>query len=456
MWMPRLSAAYQLNSKTVVRGGYGIFYDSLNALLYSPNQLGFSRTTSTNLSNDFGVNWLVGDPQNGISPMTNPFPVRADGTRYDAPVLNRLGVMAVAGSNFNFDAFETRHARQQRWRVGVQRLITQHSMIEAAYVGSRSDDVYITRQLSYLPGQYWATGNARNDTIANNLNANVPNPFQISNFADLRTSDPLVYQDMSTKGFFTSSTIRKQQLLRVYPLMTSLGQTLSPSGAVRTDEFDLNFERRFSKGLTIFASYTRLRARAADWFANEFDSSPTWEESNLARPHRIAAGGVWELPFGRGRAFFQHGIAGRVLGGWQIAMTYEFQPGPLIAFPNLFYYGNPSDIRNGSQTYSQWFNTANFERTPAKGPADYQARVFPQFVSGVRADLTNIANANLLREFKLGERVALQFRVDVMNLQNRTQMNAPDSNPLNTTFGSVSAQSRTQKRYYGFQARIRF
>src|SRR2546422_9858645 len=72
------------------------------------------------------------------------------------------------------------------------------------------------------PGAVLATGLLRNDTIANNLNANVTNPFNIQNFAGLRTSDPLIYQDMTTQGFFTSSTIRKSQLLRPFPQMNGL------------------------------------------------------------------------------------------------------------------------------------------------------------------------------------------------------------------------------------------
>src|SRR5262249_17772107 len=55
MWMPRLSAAYKINDKTAIRGGYGIYYDTLNVMNFAPDQTGYSRTTTTNLTNDFGV-----------------------------------------------------------------------------------------------------------------------------------------------------------------------------------------------------------------------------------------------------------------------------------------------------------------------------------------------------------------------------------------------------------------
>ena len=66
MWLPRVAAAYQVSPRTVIRTGFGMFYDSLNAMVFAPNQLGYSRDTSTNLTNDFGVNWLAGDRERAL------------------------------------------------------------------------------------------------------------------------------------------------------------------------------------------------------------------------------------------------------------------------------------------------------------------------------------------------------------------------------------------------------
>ena len=83
--LPRIGAAYQLNAKTVIRSGFGIYYDTLNAQNAGPDQSGFSRATVSPITNTFGVNWLSGNPAAGVSPLADPFPVRADGTRFDAP-----------------------------------------------------------------------------------------------------------------------------------------------------------------------------------------------------------------------------------------------------------------------------------------------------------------------------------------------------------------------------------
>ena len=456
MWMPRVGAAYQLDSKTVLRGAYGIFYDTLNVLQRVPNQLGYTRTTSTVVTTDFGQNWLAGNPSNGVPPMADPFPVRSDGTRFDTPVRDALGAMAVAGRSFTFNSYDTRHARQQRWRAGIQRQIGPNMLIEVAYSGSASGRVYISKPLQPLPEKYWASGTTRNDAIANNLNANVTNPFNIANFSSLSTSNPLVYRELTTNGFFTSTTIRKERLLRQFPQMSGLTQSMAPDGKVRTDGLEVTFQRRLSRGVNVSASYMRLRNEAADYYYNEFDAEPTWRESGMARPHRFVSTGIWELPFGKGRPFLNSGLGRAVLGGFQISLSYEFAPGPLLGFGNVFYYGNTADITKGERTLDRWFNTENFERSASKGPAGFHRRVFDPHVDGLRADCLNWWNGNVLRDFRVTERVTFQVRVDAINLMNRSQFAAPDMSPYSTNFGRVSATTSSLNRHIQVQGRIRF
>lgn len=456
MWLPRFSAAYQAGGKTVLRGGYGMFYDTANVLYMAPNQLGFSRSTSTVLTNDFGATWLAGNPRAGVSPLADPFPVRSGGDRFDLPLRDQLGAMAVAGQGFSYTAFDTPHARQHRWRIGVQRQLTPNMMVEAAYAGSYADRVAVSQNLSPLPERYWADGMVRDNATASNLNANVTNPFNIRNFAELRQTNPLVYQDMSARAFFANPTVRKNQLLKPYPQLNSLTRANSPLGEVRTDEMQLSFERRFSRGFNLYVAYTRLRNREADFFYNEWDARPTWRESNDGRPHRLVGTGIWELPFGRGRAFARSGVWSALFGGFQVALRYEFQPGPLLDFGNLFYYGQLGDIAGGERTFARWFNTDNFERTAAKTPAAFHRRMFPTRVDNVRADMTNIWSGNVQREFRFLERYSLQFRVDALNLQNRTQMDSPSTSPISTDFGRCTSQSLTTNRWIQFQLRFAF
>jgi hypothetical protein len=457
MWLPRIGAAWQFDANTVIRAGYGLFFDTLNVLNDGPDQTGYSRATSTQLSNDFGVTWLSGDPRNGVSPMTDPFPVRANGTRFDEPVRNTLGLMAKAGRGWNFGDYGVKHARQQRWRAGIQRQFGGDIVIDVAYAGSYSDRVYVERNLAPLPEQYWADGLTRNDAVATSMNQNVTNPFRLANFSALQTSAPEIYQDMSTVGFFTSGTIRKNQLLRAFPHMSSLVDSFSPLGKVKTHALEAQFQKRFSRGFNMNLSYTRLYARTANRFYDEFDAEPFWEEDGDTRPHRLAATGIYELPFGKGRAFARTGWLSWVVGGFQMAATYEWQPGPLLSWGNLFYSGGDlSKIGAGEATLDRWFNTDGFERTAARGPAGFHKRVFPYRVDEVRADMTNQWNVNLQRDFQIRERVSFQIRADAINLQNRTQFASPVMNAYSSEFARITAQTNTRNRFIQVHGRLRF
>ncbi len=464
MWLPRFGAAYQLNSKMVIRGGYGIYFDTVDVLNFGPDQSGYSRSTSTTVSTDAGTTWpafpAAANPANMNSPLVDPFPVRSNGTRFDVPTGSALDIMAKAGRGFSYTDYNQEHARQQRWRVSVQRQFGQSWVIDAAYSGSYSDRLPLAHQLDILPEQYWANGTARNDAIANNLNLNVTNPFRLANFAALQQSSPLVYQDMSTQGFYTSATIRKSTLLRVFPAMNgNLTNNVEPSGKASTQSIELNIEKRFSRGFNLNFGYTALKVRAADFYYYEWDAEPTWRTSNNGRPQRVVGSAIFEMPSAAGKRF--RGNANPVLdlciGGWRTASNYEYQPGPLLDWGNVFYYGSDiSDINNVNRTFDTWFNTANFERTSAKGPNSFHRRVFPTRVPDLRADCTSQWNANMAKNIHMTERLNMQLRLDVLNVQNRSQMAGPSTDPFSTNFGKITSQTSATNRWLQVQARITF
>jgi hypothetical protein len=105
-----------------------------------------------------------------------------------------------------------------------------------------------------------------------------------------------------------------------------LVESSSSDGKVKTHALEVTFQRRFSKGFTFNANYTGLYQREKLFYFNEYDPEPTWVQSNTGVPRRFAAMGIYELPFGRGRAFAQTGVWSALFGGWQVAATYEWQP----------------------------------------------------------------------------------------------------------------------------------
>jgi alpha-L-fucosidase len=64
-------------------------------------------------------------------------PVRGDGTRFDKPMRDSLGLMATVGAGWTYPNYKY-HARQQRWRISVERQIATHDVIDVAYEGTGS------------------------------------------------------------------------------------------------------------------------------------------------------------------------------------------------------------------------------------------------------------------------------------------------------------------------------
>jgi hypothetical protein len=462
MWMPRVSSSWSMNERTVVKAGYGLYYDVLSATNFTPNQNGYSATTFNEPSVDFGQTWILGDPKRGISPMSDPFPMRSTGTRFDQAIGSSLGANTALGTRFQAQNPNRVHPRVQRWRLGVQREISRNMAIEIAYNGSRGDRLDRTIRQDYLPEEWWNGSNVRDLTQQNLLNANVTNPFFIGNFAALKTSDPALYNQLAGNSFFTSPTIQRHRLLRPFPHMSSGDgleiQTL-PLGQNRAHSFEINFNRRFANGFSANVVYTGTRFRE-NRTVEEYDRVPTiWQTSQDSRPHRITADFIAELPFGSSKPYFNDGgVAAAILSGWQVGGTYEWQPGALLEWPvNIFFYGDTDDIRIDNPTTERWFNTdAGFERDPARVPASFQKRAFPFRIDGVRAPGLRHLNMNIGRTVRLPANRTLQFRVDALNVFNNETYDTPNLNPTSTQFGMVTANNGTYMRFVTFVTKLTF
>jgi hypothetical protein len=458
MWMPRFSAAYSVNRRTVVKAGYGMFYDTLNASAYTPTTTGYSTTTTSVASNDLGLTWALGNPKAGILPQQDPFPVRADGTRFDVPVGDKFGIDTLLGQGVTIGNINREHPRVQRYRVSLQREIWGNTSVEVAYNFQIGDRLATTIRQDYLPEEFWNGSNVRDLTQQNLLQGTVPNPFLISKFDALKTSNPALYARLAGNGSFTATTVQLQRLLRgPYPQYTSVSFSNLPLGRQTTHGVELNFSRRMSNGLAMSASYSGNRIRNLE-LLNEYDREPTlWQPNSNGRPHRVTASGIYELPFGGGRKFSNHGILSNVLGGWQVGGTFEYQPGGLLGWNNLFFYGDFKDIPVDNPTIDKWFNVdAGFERDPLKAPATFQKRVFPFRIDGVRGPNLLQQNVNFLRSFKLPGRRSFSVRVDIINLTNRTTFSNPNVNPTSTDFGRITTASSSTPRFVQFVTKLNF
>jgi len=168
---------------------------------------------------------------------------------------------------------------------------------------------------------------------------------------------------------------------------------------------------------------------------------------------------VYELPFGAGRAHLHDGgVLAGIVGGWQVAGNYDYQPGALIGdWTNLFFYGNLADIPVENPTLDRWFNVdAGFERDPAKTPAGFQKRKFPFRVDGVRGQGLSFLNLSVTRTVSIRHNRSVQMRVDVQNLLNRQHWQNANTNPTSTNFGKVTTVTQNYMRFFTFGVKLTF
>jgi hypothetical protein len=458
-WLPRFGLAYSWNRGTVIRGGYGVYYDTLNVSHTTIDQSGYSRGTGTTITNDQGVTWNFGYFTTNNPPTTDPFPVRDDGTRFNVPLGNKLGTNSFLGRGFSFLNPNYQPLRQQRWSIEIERQIRGNAVFAIAYAGSWVGNLGVDKNLRPLPEKYWASGLVRNEAISNDLNRSVTNPFFIGNLPELQKQDPLLYQQLSTLGFFTSRTISKNQLLRAFPHMTGLTMQATPIGKNKYHAMQVRFDKRFSRGWTFNTHYEYSHTMSKDWFPNEFDPLPDWRESDNSRPHRWVATSIWELPFGKGKWLLNDkGMLSSVLGGWQLGAIWQMQSGECIDFGNAFYYGKSLRdvvLPDSQRSKDRWFNTDLFERNSTKTAASFHRRVFPNRLNWLRNANLYQLDMNMQRTIPITEVLKALFRVDLINAPNHQVLDDPNTDPTSASFGKINSYLNTP-RYIQFQLRLVF
>ncbi|RZU35423.1 carboxypeptidase-like regulatory domain-containing protein [Edaphobacter modestus] len=489
-FLPRLSVAYQATERLVIRGGYGLFFDTLNALNVTANQDGFSASTSVVTSNTFGTNFVP-----GVSPLSDPFPINGSGSRFNTPIGSAAGSLYYLGASPIIFDHGLVPARQQRGSIGVQYQLTDSMMLDVSYNIAYTSNLQVTKNSAFTPQSFYAGGLQPNTAPNAVMNSKVTNPFAISNFSGVASSNPAAYNQMSLNSYFTQQQISISNLVRAYPQMNglSLNQSL---GATHFQEALITLTRRYSRGLTVMGSIQFNHQYDRDYFANGYDAMPSWEITQWSQPVRFTAEGVWDLPLGRGKAWATSGWKSALFGGFQLSASYEAQPGVPVNFPNAFFIGDikassikikkpvyHNDQASGGSNYVQWLTpgtvtatpttVANpdgsttttcsytgygFVTNPACQPTGFNTRAFPSRVNGVRQMGMNGAAASVQREFHLYERLRLETTFNAYNVFNHQVLGSVNSNPTDPNFGRVFGDGwpSSSGRWLSIQGRLRF
>ena len=129
---------------------------------------------------------------------------------------------------------------------------------------------------------------------------------------------------------------------------------------------------------------------------------------------------------------------------------YQFLSGSPISWGNVNYLGNFHDFNMHPHTSNgAAFNTAVFDKVSATTdqPGSWNYRTFPEYL--LRSDPVNNFNFSALKDFVMGERYILSFRVDAFNALNHAQMSGPNVTPTSSSFGDITGQANTNRRLAG-------
>ena len=446
---PRLGFAYSINSKTVVRGGYGIFYEPLKEGSFADQDgLGFFNKETLTTANVAPFQIDSGVPH--LLPPTGPFTPEGQ---------NGNGGVILVPRNSG------RPADIQTWNLDIQRQITTNLVVSAAYVGSKGTHL---PALNIIPNQvnpsFLSLGNDLTKNASCLANNTCPNAIAAG-----------------VKLPYTTFTGSINQLLRPFPQYGDFNQednsfTPDRTGNSTYHAMQLGLEKRFAKGLSFLVSYTVSKnltdadsaGPGVSGFIgtnsfigqNSFSRGSEKAVSQLDTPQTLVASFFYELPVGHGKRYMnQGGVVDRVAGGWYVAGVGSYKSG----IPTTVYGpcgGTAGDVLfagchftgiarvNVAPGVTQTNKSSNFNAAtiPFWNPNAFTvpgALTFgnePRSLSGARTFGGRNEDFTLGKKTRLfGENAAIDFRAEFFNIFNRHIYSAPSgfSTPLGTPFTPV-------------------
>jgi Carboxypeptidase regulatory-like domain len=420
---PRFGFAWQPLEKTVVRGGFGMFYENFNGLNYRN-----SVVSNGLLSQQASVS-LNYDPTLAPNQQQAVFPNQiSDPSLFSAPDIS---------------------------------LVDPHFHTPYILQGSLQIEREILPDTVVTIGTTWTHGVHLASSSAYDMNLNKPAGTTTYTLCPADATD--VSQCNGGKSVVLPNL--DSGLLTEGRLTSNFGQinALISPGVNNYNSFFVQAQRRFRHGLALQTAYTfskNIMSRGVD-FNNQFDFSNTHAPYLLDQRHRLSIGGVYEPGLG---SHFQSGWLRSALSDWTLSTVMQFASGrPYAALVDVA-CTTPDSGLDPSSCLS--FTTANGNQIPASNSINNTATIqatansalginagSPSPVTGLDSfygPWTQQIDLGLTRKFHITERHAVTLQAQVFNVmnhanyyvQNGTGVVATQYSPFGQSCGDGATQNQ--------------
>lgn len=422
-WAPRFGFALDVfgTSKTVLRGGYGIYYPSQMWRENYGNPAGFAQTSTSYTSSNANLSAFL--LKNGFP--TLPIPPQGRG----------LGPAAFLGTSVALDESNGQTPMSQQFSLNLQQMFGGGWLIETGYTGNLGRNFTAGGyDLNQLDPQYLSLGRALQDQVPNPYAGRVP-------------------------GALGNATITREQSLKPFPYYQGITVRNPRLGSFTSHLFLFSVERRMAQGLTVLFSFTGGKV-ISDSLQTPVNFGPIEQASETGYqnaynrraersldPTDVSRRGVlsilYELPFGKGAGFVN-----KMIGGWQVNTIGILQTGLplLIRGANNNRANRPDSTGTSAElsepTAARWFDTTQFINPPQFTYGNV-SRVLPD----VRGPGTVNWDLSLIKNTRFTERFNMQFRAEAFNFLNHVNLGLPngsfspgaDGKNISGGFGTVTS-----------------
>lgn len=255
------------------------------------------------------------------------------------------------------------------------------------------------------------------------------------------------------------------QLLTPFRELSMQGWVMSGTGNSNYHSLALRLQRRFARGFSYMGSYTWSKSIDQSSGARNHDGEQQFPQdaynlhnerglSNFHVPHRFVTSALYELPFGKGKAFLNGGgFTNAVLGGWQLSSILTMQTGSpfnVIAgydASNRGYNSFPdrpnsngvnAALSGDARSANRWFDKTQFVRVPAGtlGNVGRNTMMGPGIFNW---------DASIFKNFQFHEQHQLQIRAEFFNAANHPNLGFLNTSLASASFGTIRSTNTNMR-----------